>query len=316
MGEQVDTIRRVCSAFALLVFSAPAVAAPKYVVHAVQTGSETARFDQGVATLDLMGKRGAVQLRPLPMEHGSLVFSIAIWNDADQPLNFDVTNIQAEVGQQTLRPFTADELVAKAENRAMWTQIGIAVVGGLAAASAAANNHNTYRTVTTTPSGVYTSTTTVPNYNADLKAAASVAAAGAGIAVVQSRLDETRARLGNEIVQLSTVDPGSSYAGRIVLQKVKSKELPVDVRLYVDWNGERYPFTFRVAKRGTPAPIFTALTTQEGAATGAQSATNLPDKALDDVQAPPLPLNAPMRSAPMTPTPVSAPAGTASTPTI
>src|SRR3546814_6144696 len=56
------------------------------------------------------------------------------------------------------------------------------------------------------------------------------------------------------ILQLSTVDPDRSYGGKIVLAKIMDKKLPKIVTINLDWNGERYPFSFRLVKPGTPAP--------------------------------------------------------------
>jgi len=57
-------------------------------------------------------------------------------------------------------------------------------------------------------------------------------------------------------VQTTTVDPGGSYAGKIVVEKIKDRTLPQRVTITVNWNGEQYPFAFRLAKPGTPAPVF------------------------------------------------------------
>src|SRR3546814_16810964 len=37
------------------------------------------------------------------------------------------------------------------------------------------------------------------------------------------------------------------------------KKLPKIVTINLDWNGERYPFSFRLVKPGTPAPVYTNL---------------------------------------------------------
>src|SRR3546814_464654 len=76
---------------------------------------------------------------------------------------------------------------------------------------------------------------------------------------VQQRLDQTRRDLADTVVQLSTVDPDRSYGGKIVLAKIMDKKLPKIVTINLDWNGERYPFSFRLVKPGTPAPVYTNL---------------------------------------------------------
>src|SRR3546814_17842874 len=72
-------------------------------------------------------------------------------------------------------------------------------------------------------------------------------------------LEQTRRDLADTVVQLSTVDPDRSYGGKIVLAKIMDKKLPKIVTINLDWNGERYPFSFRLVKPGTPAPVYTNL---------------------------------------------------------
>jgi hypothetical protein len=55
---------------------------------------------------------------------------------------------------------------------------------------------------------------------------------------------------------MTTVSPGESYAGLIVFGKVKLPAMPARVTMTVNWNGIGYPFTFQIAKPGTPAPAF------------------------------------------------------------
>lgn len=61
------------------------------------------------------------------------------------------------------------------------------------------------------------------------------------------------------VIQTTPLDPGQSYAGKIVLQKVTSTKRPERVSIVVNWNGEQYPFAFQLAKPGTPSPAFTAI---------------------------------------------------------
>lgn len=245
----------VALAAASLCIATTAAAGPKHVLQPVQVGAETVRFQQGVATLDLQREGGGVQVTPLPMDHGSLSFGIAVYNDGSAPANIDITNFEVTAGGQTLPAFSKDELVKKAQNRAMWAQIAIAAAGGIAAASAA-SARDTYNHTFVTPRGTYRSTWSAPSAAGQAAAAASIAGAGVGIYAIQNRLDETRAALGEETVQLTTVDPGESYAGRVVLHKMKSKVMPVRISFIVNWNGQAYPFAFQMVKPGTPQPVF------------------------------------------------------------
>lgn len=247
---------RVTGALALVCTASAAVAGGDRVVHPVQVGAETVRYQQGVATLDLEKPRGAVQVTPLPLDHGSLSFAVAVYNAGDAPANIDVTNFSLRAGTQELPVFSKDQLERKAKNRAMWTQIALAAIGGLGAAAAASQRHH-YRSTFVTPRGTYRFHGSAPSAAGQVSAAVIAAGSGAGIARVRNQLDATREALGANIVQLTTADPGEGYAGQIVVAKIKDKALPQRVDMLVRWNGEEYPFAFQVDKRGTAAPVFT-----------------------------------------------------------
>lgn len=84
---------------------------------------------------------------------------------------------------------------------------------------------------------------------------------------------------------MTTVSPGESYAGLIVFEKVKLPALPARVTMTVNWNGVGYPFTFRIAKPGTPAPAFRPM---EAAAVPSVDAQPLAGDALPPVDTSPM----------------------------
>ena len=237
-----------------------AVAKEKFLIQPVQVGSETVRYDQGVATVELFNRQGSVQIQPMPVDHGSLAFFVGVYNAGQLPANIDISNFSIQAGEQPLAIFSRHELEKKAKNRAMWTQIGIAALGGLAAAGAA-SQRDTYRSSFYTPRGSYHGYYSAPSAIGQIQAAAITAGTGYAIYNVQQRLDQTRRELADSVVQLSTIDPDRSYGGKIVLAKIKDKKLPKVVTINLDWNGERYPFSFRLVKPGTPAPVYTNLAT-------------------------------------------------------
>jgi hypothetical protein len=237
-----------------------AIAREKFLIQPVQVGSETVRYDQGVATVELFQRQGSVQIQPMPVDHGSLSFFVGVYNAGQLPANIDITNFSVTAGDQSLAVFSRQDLEKKAKNRAMWTQIGIAALGGLAAAGAA-SQRDTYHSTIYTPRGTYHGYYSAPSAIGQLQAAAITAGTGYAIYNVQQRLDQTRRELADSVVQLSTVDPDRSYGGKIVLAKIKNKKLPQVVTITLDWNGERYPFAFRLVKPGTPAPVYTNLAT-------------------------------------------------------
>jgi hypothetical protein len=189
---------------------------------------------------------GAVEVRPLPLDHGSLAFSVAILNAANAPVTIDTGNFYIKAGNQVVSPFTVDQLRSKAKNRAVWSKIGTAVGGYLVASTLADTSYGTV----STPYGTYTVSMTTPSAGSARVVDYTIAELGA----IQDRLDITRARLGDEIVQTSTIDPDHTYAGKLVFQKLKDSSLPQHITLMVGLNGEQYAFTFQLAKPGTPAP--------------------------------------------------------------
>lgn len=199
----------------LAILSAPVpVAAGTPVVQPIQIGSETVRYQQGVATVDLRLQRGAVQIRPLPLDHGSLAFSVAVFNGANVPANIDSTSFEGQAGEQHLAVFSVNQLAKKAKSRAMWKQIGLAALGGLAA-GAAASQRDTYSGTVHTPYGAYTSYYSAPSAIGQLQSMAIAAGTGVGIAQIRNNLDRTLEALGNDVVRMSTIDPGQTYGGKI-----------------------------------------------------------------------------------------------------
>lgn len=236
----------------------PAMAGSKFVLQPIPVGTEQVRFNQGVPTLDLEQPDGAVQVTPLLMDHGSLAFSVAVFNNGKVPANIDITNFDISTGPEKLAVFSREQLEGKAKKRAMWASIAVAAAGGIAAA-AAASQRDHYTATTYTPRGTYRTVVSAPSSAGQAQAAIAAAGAGAGVYAIQSQLDRTREMLGDTTVQLTTVDPGDSYAGRIVLQKIKSKALPQRISFVVNWNGRAYPFAFQMVKSGTPQPAFKTL---------------------------------------------------------
>lgn len=248
--------RAACIAAAFLVPNVASAEVP--LLQPVQVGAETLRYDRGVPTLDLQMQQGSVQIRPLPMDHGSLSFSVAVFNAGSAPANFGIENFSIQAENKFLAVFSVDQLIGKAKSRARWKQFGVAMLGGLAA-GAAASQRDTYYSSFHTPRASYFSTFSAPSAIGQIQATAIAAGTGYSIANIQNNLDQTREALGETVIQTTTLDPGQSYAGKVVLQKTASTKRPERISIIVNWNGEQYPFAFQQAKPGTPAPMFTAI---------------------------------------------------------
>jgi hypothetical protein len=253
----LSKLNQIAAVVALVVIAGPATAGP--IIQPVPVGMETIRYFQGVPTLDLQREHGAVQITPLPMDHGGYAFTVAVLNKGPSSANIDVTNVDVESGGARYTVLSRSDLEHKAKSRAMWSSIALAAAGGLAAA-AAASATDTYRATTYTPHGTYRTIIQTPSAAGQLAAAGAIAGTGAGIYAIQNQLDRTREALGATTVQMTTVDPQDSYAGRIVLPKIKATALPQRINIVVKWNGETYPFGFQLSKKGTPQPVFDVLT--------------------------------------------------------
>lgn len=247
--------------FGMVVATTAAALAPTMalakdpVVQAVQVGFENVRYNKGIPTVDLEQRSGVVQIRPLPMDHGSFVFAVAVFNDSNVPANMDIGNIAVRVGSDPVGIMNVDRLIKKAENRSRWSQFGMALLGGLAS-SAAASERTTYHGTVSSPYATYHATYSAPSLSGQLRAARIEDQTVMRLSGMQAQLDATRDALSDHVIQMTTVDPGRMYAGKVVLEKIKSKQLPQQLTIMVNWNGEQYPFAFQIAEAGTPAPAF------------------------------------------------------------
>lgn len=277
----MNRIFKIAATCALLAQSNTALAG--LIVQPVPVADETARYDRGLPTITILREKGAIQIRPRNLDHGSVAFDVAVYNRAGEAANFDTSNIEATVNGAIIRPFTLVELEKKAKNRAMWTQIAVAALTGVAA-GAMASQRDEYRSTVVTPYGVYRGYYSAPSVGGQIAAAGAIAGGGVAIASIDNQLRATLDNMQENVIQITTINPGDSYAGMVVLQKVKSKKSPLRVDVKLTWNGETYPFAFRVVKEGTPMPQFAAITTEAanpdnmvsspGSETGATSNAN------------------------------------------
>lgn len=238
---------------ALLFFASSAQAGKPFDVHGLIIGNEGARYVKGVPTLDLQQQRGAIQVRSLGFHNNRPMFAVAFLNAGLEPVNIGLEDIHVTANGTPLRVFSVQELERQAKNKAWWTQFGLAMLGGLAAASAASQRDYSHGTITG-PYGTYRIHTSYPSLSGQLRAARIEANTGWNIAAVQYQLDQTIDMINNHVVQRTTVDPGESYGGLIVLDKLKVGKPPHELRLEVDWNGERYPFAYVLERPGRPLP--------------------------------------------------------------
>lgn len=223
------------------------------VIQPMPLDGVTVRYVRGAATLSRQQQRGMVQLRPMRFDRGRISFSVAVFNDGPAPVNFDRGNVSVRVDGRFIAILSYDTLVKQAERRAGLSQFGVAVVGILAA-GATASQRDTYSATYRTPYGTYRSTVSVPKPTAGIETIEVLRATTFTASDIQNRLDRTIDALSDEIVQRTTVDPGDSYGGRVVVEKATFKPGASELRVNVRWYGEDYAFLLRVVKTGTPEP--------------------------------------------------------------
>lgn len=248
----IKTAAAASAIFAMTATTALDAAMP--VLQPVPYGSAILRHYQGQPSIELRGRNGAIEIAPLAMDHGCVNFGLAVFNDSARPADIDLSNVSVFVGGAPAQVLTVAELQKRAKNRAFWSAMAVAAVSGLAAGVvAASSSHTTIRT--TSPHGVRTTRITYHDggnsANAALISANGVAMAGA----IREKGERHATELGDEILALTTVDPGDSYGGRIVIDKIKA-ELPQVIMIRVEWNGEVYASKWQLVPEGTPAPIF------------------------------------------------------------
>ena len=237
----------------LLVLATSAQAAKPFDVHGLIVGNEGARYVQGVPTLDLQQQRGAIQVRSRGFYNNRPMFAIAFYNDGTDPVNIGLEDIHVSLDGTPLTVFSLAELERQAKQKAWWTKFGVAMLGGLSA-GLAASQRDTYTSTFSGPYGTYRFHADYPSVAGQLEAGRIAAGTGYSIAAIQYQLDATLERLNNHVVQRTTVDPGSTYGGLIVVDKLKVGKPPFELRLNVDWNGERYPFAYVIQRPGHAVP--------------------------------------------------------------
>lgn len=246
------TVRVILFCGALLI-ATPAQSGKPFDIHGLIIGNEGARYVKGVPTLDLQQQNGAIELRSLGFYNNRPMFAIAFYNAGPEPVNIGLEDIHAMSNGVPLAVFPVEELERQAKHKAWWSQFAIAVIGGIAAGAAASERDYSHRTITG-PYGTYTIRTSYPSLSGALQADRIEADTAFSIAAIQYQLDRTIEMIDDHVVQRTTVDPGSSYGGLLIMDKLKTGDPPFELHLDVDWNGERYPFAYVMQKPGKPVP--------------------------------------------------------------
>jgi hypothetical protein len=238
---------------ALVLLTTPASAGKPFDIHGLVIANESARYVKGVPTIDLQQQRGAIELRSLGFYNNHPMFAIAFYNAGPDPVNIGLEDIHAAANDAPLRVFPVEELERQAKHKAWWSQFAIAMLGEVSA-GLAASQRDTYRSTISGPYGTYTVRSSYPSLAGQLQADNISLNTAWSIAAIEYQLDRTIELINDHVVQRTTVDPGSSYGGLIIMDKLKEGNPPFELHLDVDWNGERYPFEYVMQKPGQPVP--------------------------------------------------------------
>ncbi|GBH32160.1 hypothetical protein MBESOW_P4343 [Sphingobium xenophagum] len=234
-------------------------AAPAMTLYPQQIGAETARYQHGSATISLKSPTATVEIRPLPVEDGRAAFSIAIFNHDGRPANLGMENITAVVNGIPTPVPTYAQLAEAAERKARQAKIGTALFAGVLAgvASTASNQGSYYRHVRGPRGGFTQAIHWQDDTPGVIGATAAVAGGAMVIGGIDRKLDYTLDQLGTQILQTTTIDPGSSFGGMVILPIDRDAGHPADIRVNVAFDGRVYAFGFRLTRSGigVPAPV-------------------------------------------------------------
>lgn len=256
-----------------LTIPAMAVAATPIALYPVKVGAESARYDRGRATVNLELPDGAVEIRPVSTGKDEVSLAVAVFNKSGRPANFGLENIRVRINGTPAYLPTHDQLMANARDKARDRKIATALIAGVAAGAASTlSNSYSYHQRVYTPHGSYGRTIRwEDNMPGIVGATAAVAGGAVVIHGIDRKLDYTLDRIDGSILQTTTVDPGNSFGGVVVVPFDRKMPLPAEIRVEIDWNGTPYMFGFRLTPQGVAVPPpFPATTRAEAIPAGAR----------------------------------------------
>jgi hypothetical protein len=225
--------------------------ATQYNVAPIADNSQQIRYERGQPTIYSEMQFGAVQVTSLGVNGDKrLGFRVAAFNKGTVPSNFGVENIslvQADGSPDKI--MTASELEHEAQVQADWNTLAVSLTAVSQSISASQAAYTTTTGTADTSEGPVSFSS--QSYNPAL-AQQGIDEAGvemnANLHSIEDTLDHTVNSIRDNVLQTTTVDPGNSYGGIAVANKLSSSIFPQEVTLHVNWNGEDHLFRFAVAK--------------------------------------------------------------------
>lgn len=203
----------------LLAVAVPA-SAGDFQSKPIPAEKDSLTYYKGTPVVERTTAFGKVRITSIGEETGKPAFVVEILNESEAALNFGTENISASVAGQK-KPtvvYTANDIQRMVQNKANWAAFGAAMAGASAT--------NTSYGSACGYGGCVNATVTTPNYFAQANAARQVNDIRNNEA---GRIDE----LSQNYLQLTTVQAGESYGGRVAISKPKPKKWPAALTLTV-----------------------------------------------------------------------------------
>ncbi len=218
------------------------------------TENETVVYDQGVGAVTWETDEAILTMYPTfryqsPSEIPT--FTLMVQNKTNHNIDFVPESIHAYLDSRDCHVYTLEERVGEIRSAAKRKQIALAVLGGIAAAGAgyaASHQTTTYSGYATNGYRSVWTSGTIQTYDpaAGILAGAAVGA-GTGVGIHQiARAAGYEEQAAQAIFQHSTIRPGATIVGQIMLKPASKQFDTLRMDVPVHAAGSTFTFTRRV----------------------------------------------------------------------
>lgn len=237
---------------AILVALALGGCASTYSLTPVASGSQDLTYDQGIAVIVSKKENWVVGVAPTSTAfEGRVVLRVVAFNDSEANGNFGIENVRVFTSSgKIVRVFTYDQLVKEAKNKAAWQAFAVAMAASAnayaASQPATINSYGTAYGANGTLN--YSSTSTIYNpANTALTNSINQSQTRSNINQITESLDATLSGLGSSILRTTTIEPGNSFGGNVVMDRpVFAADEDRTLRVIVSFDGEEHEFKFSI----------------------------------------------------------------------
>jgi hypothetical protein len=215
--------KTIAAVLAVCLAASPASAARLSFEAVPQDGVSAVRW-LGSTKMTQQKAVGRVSVVPRGLEGGKLAFDVEVHNLSDRTAFFGQDSVEVRTGEQALKPSSTKTVERTAKRNSTLAKVGVAVVMialvGVAAYAAGARGPAPRRA-----------------YIPPLPAASAAA--------------PPPVRPSGQAIPDSTTVPGRHvYSGRIFVERPKNGLTGEELKLLVSFNGEDFPFAYRVSQAG------------------------------------------------------------------